>query len=459
MATLSTEQSAYIKSQQQYLANLKTGQFAKFLDKNPIYVTYYVINQAQSTTDAGTGAIYEEIGPNSSIRFNKVNEVPAFNIPELKPDVINDEGGYDIEMDINDIAFIPGTVRPKPGDYMRVDISGTKPLLFRCNVYNHNSIKSNDYYLADFDLIDIGGSHTGKENYLVLIEKQVEETYQCKFANIGTNQKVLVSDADQSAMDSAAELVETLSDFYNDAFYNADVDGFVLYDAGSLSTGGTPGLSGNGGSGSFGTQWYCDNYLTRFINESKIFENQASDYTTVLPYLELIPLNFDYLYSRTVWNAILTGKRDYIYQYMYAWSRLIQKRTSPLMLSSIPTLHPSLEMLDHYVKPEEPIPENLRDMVKYPGQYCGWAGADPMLRCYFSSALLRSLATNAMDDNLNAIEKMIFQYVTAGVDAVTYTKNDLLNFAFKQDLFTYMHMPIVIYILKQHLNHIGSANS
>ena len=64
-----------------------------------------------------------------------------------------------------------------------------------------------------------------------------------------------------------------------------------------------------------------------------------------------------------------------------------------------------------------------------------------------------------MDDNLNAIEKMIFQYVTAGVDAVTYTKNDLLNFAFKQDLFTYMHMPIVIYILKQHLNHIGSANS
>ena len=42
----------------------------------------------------------------------------------------------------------------------------------------------------------------------------------------------------------------------------SDSDSFVLYD-------------GNG----YGTQWYQDNYLTRFINESKIFQNDASDYT------------------------------------------------------------------------------------------------------------------------------------------------------------------------------------
>lgn len=445
MAIVSTEQSAYIQSQQSYLAGLKVSQFAKFLDKNPIYVTYYVVNQAQSSTDAGTGSIYEEIGPNSPIRFNKVLNLPAFNIPELKPDIVNDEGGYDTEMDINDIAFIAGTIRPKPGDYMKLEIPTCPVLLFRCNIYRHNTIKSNDYYMGDFDLVDVN------QQFIKLIENQVEETYTCHFENIGTNQKVLMTAADEEELGTTAGLIETLSDFYNDAFYNADVDGFVLYDAAMYGSAGSAGLNGNGGPGRIGTQWYYDNYLTRFINESEIFRNDQSDYTTVLPYQELLPLNFDYLYSRTVWNAVLKKSRDYLYQYMYAWNRLIQKRTSPLMLASIPTVHPTLEMFDHYVKPQEPVPDELKDMIWTPGHPCGWNGADPMLRPYFSMNLLRSLAENKASTDLNVVERMIFQYITGGIDAVTYTKQDLLNFAFRQDIFTYMHMPIVIYILKQHL--------
>lgn len=453
MAILSTEQSAYIQSQQKYLSDLKVSQFAKFLNKNPIYVTFFPIINAQSSTDAGTGSIYEEIGPNSPIRFNKITNVPAFNMPELRPDVINDEGGYDTEMDINDIAFIPGTVRPKPGDYMRVDIAGCKPLLFRCNIYRHNTIKSNDYYMGDFDLVDIN------QDYITLIEKQVEETYTCHFENIGTNQKVMLTAAEEEALDTASDLIDTLTNFYNDAFYNKDIDGFVLYDAAMYGSAGDTGLNGNGGTGSIGTQWYYDNYLTRFINESEIFRNDSSDYTTVLPYLELLPLNFDYLYSRTVWNAVLKRSRDYIHQYMYAWNRMVQKRTSPLTLASVPTVHPTLEMFDHYVKPDEPVPDNLKDVIWTPGQPCGWNGVSPMVRPYFSMNLLRSLASNVQSPDLNVVERMIFQYITSGVDAVTYTRKELLNFSFRQDIFTYMHMPIVIYILKQHLAAKSAANS
>lgn len=429
MAQLSVEQSAYIQNQQNYLANVRVSQFAKFLNKNPLFVTYYPVNQAQSSTDAGTGAVYEEIGPNSPIRFNKILNLPAFNISELRPDMVTDEGGYDINMDMTDIAFIAGTIRPKPGDYMRLDMGGVKPLLFRCTTYRHNSIMSNDYYQADFDLIDIN------QDYLALIEHQVEETYTCKFENIGTNQKVFLTEAEDSAIADAQDLIDKLTTFYNDVFYNESVDSFVLY----------------GGNPPYDTQWYCDNYLIRFINESRIFQNDASDYTKVLPYLELLPLNFDMLYRRSVWYAVLQRSTEYLHKYLYAWNRLVQKKASPLVMASIPAIHPNLEIMTKYVKPDESLPEDLQGKIWVPGSVCGFSGAEPHLRTYFPSTLQFSLADRKKEGELNVVENMIFSYVTGGLSSIHYTKKELVEFAFAADLFSFMHIPIVIYILKQHL--------
>ena len=437
MAQLSVEQSAYMQGQQQYLAGLKVSQVAKFLNKNPVFVTYYVVNQAQSRTDAGTGAIYEEIGPNSPIRYNKVKNLPAFNLPELKPDVINDEGGYDTEMDITDITFIAGTVRPKPGDYMRIDLANTKPLLYRCNAYRHNTIQSNDYYEADFDLIDIN------QEYLTQIEYQVEKVYECKFENIGTNQKVMVSEEESAEAGSISGLIDQLTDFYNDSFYNAEMDGFILYS----------------GNPPYNTQWYVDNYLTRFINESEIFVNESSDHTIVLPYLELLPLNFDLLYKRSVWYAVLQRSNEYMHPYLYAWNRAIQKRTSPFLMASIPCIHPTLTVMEKWVKPEEKPNPELDCLIWTPGSTCGFSGTDPMLRTYFPYALQKSLAEGRQVETLNVIERMVFQYITGGINAVTYTKKELIEFSFKQDLFTFMMMPIIIYILKQSLSALTAASN
>lgn len=440
MAKLSTEQSAYIESQQSYLAEARVGQFAKFLNKNPIYVTYYVINHANSRTDAGTGSIYEEIGPNSPMRYNKILELPAFNFPELRPDVVDDEGGYDINLDITDIAFLPSTIRPKPGDHMLVKIAGVKPLLFRCNQFRHNTIQSNDYYMADFDLVDVN------QGYITQIEKQVVETLKCNFEAIGTNQKVFISEADQGEIDEIQGLIDQLSQFYNDSFYNADIDGFVLYDASAIKQG-----SGAYNGLGMGTQWYVDNYLTRFINESEIFRNDGSDYTILLTYPELLPLNFDMVYRRSVWYAVLKRSRDYLNVYNYAWSRLLQKRTSPLMMASIPCLHPTVEIFDHYVKPEEAPPEHLKGLDVRPSDICGWAGYDPMLRPYFSLDLSKAIASGSWNVTLGSVERIIAQYIKGGIDMVTYNKKELIETAFSHDMFTFMHLPIIIYILKQKL--------
>ena len=436
MAQLSVEQSAYSQSQQQYLANLKVGQFAKFLNKNPIFVTYYPVVRPLSRTDSGTGAIQEEIGPNSPVRYNKILELPVFNLPELKPDVQYDEGGYDIDMNINDIAFIAGTVRPKPGDYMLVQLARTKPILFRCNSYSHNTIQSNDYYMADFDLMDID------QEYSKLIDKQVEKTYTCKFENIGTENKVFVTGEEDEQLSTLEGLINEMTNFYNGSFYDKESDSFVLFD-------------GNG----YGTQWYQDNYLTRFINESRIFQNDASDYTVILPYMELLPMNFDMLYQRSLWYAVLKRSGSYLHPYLYAWNDLLQKRTSPLNLASHPTLTPNLICLDHYVDPDEPIPDKLKNKIWVPGKNCGWSGYEPRLRPYFPLKLIKSITSNVLEEGLSEIETMIYQYINGGASSVTYDTKTLIEFSFKQDMYTYMYMPIIIYILKQCYKALNSETS
>lgn len=464
MPITSVESSAYVQQQQQQLADYKVGQYAKFLEKNPIYVTYYAINHARSTADAGTGDSYENIGPKSPVRYNKILNLPVFNVPQITPDVNVDEAGYETVHDISDITFIPGTVRPRPGDCLRFDFANTKPLLYQCTDYGHNSIQSNDYYLGDFSLYDVD------DTYIRWIEDQVVETYTCNFEAIGTNQKVFVTQADMEATSELQSMIDELLDFYKNAFYNEAVDGFILYGGGSGILPGSDWWFGyqNGQVGIgdkvepyygnvFGTQWYYDNYLTKFINESRIFQNDKSDYTLILPYLDLTPPGFDTQFLRTMWSVVLKRDPDYLHMYTFCWNSWIHNRTSPLVLGSFPCITPNLHMASRFIKVDEPPTHEMMNAFGWmPGKHCGWDGVEPAIRTYFSWPLLKSIKENVRSDELNYVERMIFDYIYGGAKSVIFNKSELLEVAFRADYFTYMHLPIVIYILKQKLNAMNS---
>ena len=141
---LSVEKPQYINQVIDIYAKNKVGQYSKFLDKAPIYVTYYHINEAMSRADVGTGNIESELGIRSPIRFNKIKNFPIYNLPELKPDIEYDENGYDIELDCNDLVILPNTIKPRPGDYFIVSLPGMKEYLFRVTNFRYNTIQSNE---------------------------------------------------------------------------------------------------------------------------------------------------------------------------------------------------------------------------------------------------------------------------------------------------------------------------
>lgn len=425
------EGSKFFEQNQKIYAQNRIGQFSKFLSKNPIYVTYFVVNEARSTTEVGTGTIHEEIGPKSPLRFNKVINVPVYNIPELKPDVTVDDG-YDVEMDINDITFIPGTIRPKPSDYMLVQLYGVKPLLFRCTSYRHNTIQSNDFYMADFSLRDID------QEYIQQIESQVVETYNCHFENIGTNAKVLLTTDEEEKLSDLDGIFTTLRDFYVNAFYHRETDSFVQY-----------------ASADNPFTWFYDVYLAKFLNESELFETPNSSDTLVLSYNDLVPLNFDYQFTRTLWYAVLKGDADYLNPYNYYYRKPIQKRASPFLMYSIPCDGVALQIMDRYIYPQDKIPYAHtpdNECGRGPGRPCfGDNRSDGVyLQEYFPSMLTTSIKKGEKDPELtDYLDNLIYTYLVGGADKVDIDKTKLLNYAFNQDLRTYMYMPLILYIIKK----------
>ena len=110
MATVfNTEKSQFMQSAANILAQNKTSQYTKYLDSNPIMVTYYSVNEVMSRMDIGTGQIYDELGPQSPFRYNKILNFPVYNIGTIQPSQTFEDGHFDADIDISDIVILPNT--------------------------------------------------------------------------------------------------------------------------------------------------------------------------------------------------------------------------------------------------------------------------------------------------------------------------------------------------------------
>ena len=121
-------------------------------------MTYYAVNMAMSRAGVGHNDIYDELGPKSPLRFNKITEFPVYKIQQLQPQGIYEDGTYDVELDISDITILPNTITPRPYDFFCIDLPGCKKLLYRVNSFRNNTIQSNDFYM-----LDAGLRHSGDD--------------------------------------------------------------------------------------------------------------------------------------------------------------------------------------------------------------------------------------------------------------------------------------------------------
>ena len=188
---LSVETSPYYEKQIEIYAKNKVGQFSKYLEKNPTFVEYYHINQVLSRADVGSQSVKEEIGRKSPIRYNKIKEFPIYGLPELKPELTYDEDGMDMDLDLNGLVVLPGTIHPIPGDYFYFKFPGMSVgILWRVTSKEFNTVQANDYYLLDAEIYATA-KETDKNSSYSQLQKQVVEDYTCIYENIGTKDAII----------------------------------------------------------------------------------------------------------------------------------------------------------------------------------------------------------------------------------------------------------------------------
>ena len=417
---LSSETSPFIDKQIEIYSKNKVGQFSKYLDKNPIYVTYYHINQALSKADVGLGSTKNEVGPNSSIRYNKIKELPLYGISDLKPDTTYDEAGLDVDLDASGITVPPGTIRPIPGDYVYFKFQNmANGVLWRVNNRELSSIQSNDFYQIDLSLYATSDPDSQSDAYRQL-EAQVAENYTCIFDNIGTKDKCIIKDDQYDTALSIGNFLIEMLGYYTSAYYDKAIGTFAYR-----------GIF----NGHLSSAYFYDMNAIKFMKDTQICMRTYGQSTVIaLNYDDILPLNFDLTYAKLLWYAIEAKSPRKLKKNAYYKVREPLKSGSPFKIYAADIL---CDVVDAFCSEEEIDPS----MSIYQSGY---------YQEYFPKKLIDALIDKSEFVSDDYRYQIIYDYISNDGKSTILDMDKLSSIDFAPSIEDYMACPILIYILSQY---------
>ena len=442
---INVEKSQYLNSNIEIYAGNKVGQYSKYLDKNPLFVTYFHVNSVMSRTDVGTGGINADLGKGSPIRFNQINNLPVYNIPDLKPDADFTENGFDIEMELNDVTLLPNTIKPRPGDYLLITLPDTIEFLFRVNSFSYNTIQSNDFYLFSADL-----KHAG-HNLIDKIKGQVVQEYETIFENIGTDDKCFVLSKDIPKIQNIAKLFLELRDLYKSNFFDQQTGTFVC-----KNNDVTPEDC-----------WLYDKYVEKFIMDSGLYYTDNDERSVILNCADLETPDMPALYMQSLHYAVLNRSIDYLSSYPYYYQIGIHKVLSPfeiyhidckgvnLVYSKNELIRDHSDGLDSGLLMEYFHHDLIHAVKGEPFDARVEAISDDEIL-----AILEDIWVPGMDDEDDGdpsndiyatdfyLDEVIYNFLTHKV--IKINRKKLMSFMLDVNCYTYMTMPLVMYIIKKY---------
>lgn len=228
------------------------SQYTIFLDKNPTFVTYYHINNANSIADSGLLNVEEILGPQSPIEFQKINDFPIYGIDQIQIDLAEEDEGLNGSYSGEGI-ILPNTIKPLPNDYFLISYLDQSYAFMITNIA-YDTIKSNNFYRIEFYLKSI--SDAVKD----LLENQTLEKYNCIFKNIGTDDKCLIEEDICELILRVNKAYKNIVERYITLFYSKKFNSLLFNDF---------------------SHFNYDKYLTHFVNKYGLL-NEKDDYNTIV---------------------------------------------------------------------------------------------------------------------------------------------------------------------------------
>lgn len=285
----------------------RVSQYTRFLEKHVDFVTYFSINKILSTTSIGNFAVDSYIGKDSPVRYNRINNFPLYGFPLFTDENSYGEDGAGLNMDDfgGQVTMLPEIIEPSEGD------------CFILNMYDENRffivtevtqvvLKGKSHYILSFT--------SGIPDYLPQLKKQVIDEYNAIFDNIGTEDRVVISNKDYKLKSMYENTYKFMYTYYIHKFFNKRN---TLFQA-NINVGTLP-IS------------YTDIYCTKFMQDNRIIiMDKLLKECLVMDYNKIYDDNDYFDYMDTLYWAIENKDTRKLKKANYI---TIKKMVSPFSLS------------------------------------------------------------------------------------------------------------------------------
>ena len=210
--------------------NRLNSQISRFLDKSPVFVTYFHINVNETTVDGGFKDIEDIVGNRSPLKFQKIENFPIYGLEPVVLSIQDNDQGLDTEYS-GECVILPNTIKPLQNYIFMINhVKGS--FLFRVTEVQYDNIRPDNYYKISyrFEWLD--------DDKVDELNEQVQEKYSCILQNIGTENNCIIKEEYLERIQNIDDMYDDMVSTYKTIFYNERYncflgetnDGYKIYD-------------------------------------------------------------------------------------------------------------------------------------------------------------------------------------------------------------------------------------
>jgi hypothetical protein len=196
----------------------------KYTGNGRTIVTYFNINDDKTTTALGTGEIYQLLGTDSPLRFNKIVKFPLLGLSPLSPEDSNASQTQVRNYALNGEAYvIPGTVQPKENDLFIINHLNMNHI-FRVVQVSQDGLNIDGYYKISYSL------HTTNPDEIAWADKQTVAEFITDLQTIGGEDLTpVIGKEDYDHRSRLIQMVNDMAENYTARFYDQTHNCYLLH--------------------------------------------------------------------------------------------------------------------------------------------------------------------------------------------------------------------------------------
>ena len=250
-------------------------------DKKPIVVTFYNPNQLMSTANAGTQDVMSLVGPDSPVRYEKINSLITYGFKEsVKQKSKDDKKGF--TMDNVNVTHLPaGLFEPYEDALLKCNVDNEE------NIYRVTSVQQMmdvDKPMYRLEMDRFINKADPKYDYL---EKQVVRNMKYIHEHFSTNNNPILDMDKYNDIVDILNVVDRLQVVYIRTFYNKNLNTFIC-DTGDYN--------------------YYSAFLTEFIMNSNCLYYRKMRTQMYLTHETLIDNKFLLEFKKSIYGKVLHNK-------------------------------------------------------------------------------------------------------------------------------------------------------